>query len=71
MSFNLNTVAAYEFLGIAFRIEVQVWKFLLGYHEYDSTYAEREYLTSVKKSEYEVIKSQWQVRHAVTYLIDV
>ncbi|URE43620.1 TBC1 domain family member [Musa troglodytarum] len=38
----------------------EVWKFLLGYHEYDSTYAEREYLASVKKSEYEVIKSQWQ-----------
>lgn len=40
----------------------QVWKFLLGYHPYDSTYAEREYLASVKKSEYEIIKSQWQVR---------
>ncbi|KAK6941686.1 Rab-GTPase-TBC domain [Dillenia turbinata] len=38
----------------------QVWKFLLGYHAYDSTYAEREYLKSIKKSEYETIKHQWQ-----------
>ncbi|KAJ7956730.1 RabGAP/TBC domain-containing protein [Quillaja saponaria] len=38
----------------------QVWGFLLGYHSYDSTYAEREYLKSVKKSEYETIKNQWQ-----------
>lgn len=39
----------------------QVWRFLLGYHAYDSTSAEREYLMSVKKLEYEVIKKQWQV----------
>ncbi|CAL5329383.1 unnamed protein product [Camellia sinensis] len=36
------------------------WPFLLGYHAYDSTSAEREYLMSVKKSEYEAIKNQWQ-----------
>ncbi|URE43612.1 TBC1 domain family member [Musa troglodytarum] len=46
--------------GVDHNIRKEVWKFLLGYHEYDSTYAEREYLASVKKSEYEVIKSQWQ-----------
>lgn len=40
---------------------LQVWKFLLGYQAYDSTFAEREYLAAVKKSEYEIIKSQWQV----------
>ncbi|KAI8022895.1 TBC1 domain family member 15 [Camellia lanceoleosa] len=38
----------------------EVWPFLLGYHAYDSTSAEREYLMSVKKSEYEAIKNQWQ-----------
>nr|XP_018675435.1 PREDICTED: TBC1 domain family member 15 [Musa acuminata subsp. malaccensis] len=51
--------------GVDQNIRKEVWKFLLGYHEYDSTYAEREYLTSVKKSEYEVIKSQWQSISAV------
>lgn len=40
---------------------LQVWTFLLGYYSYDSTYAEREYLMSVKKSEYETLKRQWQV----------
>ena len=39
----------------------QVWGFLLGYYSYDSTYAERQYVVSVKKSEYETIKNQWQV----------
>ncbi|KAL6517075.1 hypothetical protein OROHE_018035 [Orobanche hederae] len=38
----------------------EIWTFLLGFHTYDSTYAEREYLMSVKKSEYETIKKQWQ-----------
>ncbi|VAI48566.1 unnamed protein product [Triticum turgidum subsp. durum] len=40
----------------------EVWKFLLGYHEYDSTQAEREYLAAMKREEYEAIKSQWKVR---------
>lgn len=39
----------------------QVWRFLLGYHSYDSTYAERKYLMSIRKSEYETIKNQWKV----------
>ncbi|KAI3805395.1 hypothetical protein L1987_27741 [Smallanthus sonchifolius] len=38
----------------------EVWPFLLGYYSYDSTYAEREYVVSAKKSEYETIKNQWQ-----------
>ena len=42
-------------------LDIQVWKFLLGYHEYDSTYAEREYLAAMKRAEYEAIKSQWKV----------
>ncbi|XP_057509208.1 uncharacterized protein LOC130791908 isoform X1 [Actinidia eriantha] len=46
--------------GVDHRLREEVWPFLLGYHAYDSTYAEREYLVSVKKSEYETIKNQWQ-----------
>ncbi|CAL5438897.1 unnamed protein product [Camellia sinensis] len=46
--------------GVDHRLRKEVWPFLLGYHAYDSTCAEREYLVSVKKSEYETIKNQWQ-----------
>ncbi|KAK6945138.1 Rab-GTPase-TBC domain [Dillenia turbinata] len=46
--------------GVQHRLRKEVWTFLLGYHAYDSTYAEREYLKSVKKSEYETIKHQWR-----------
>ncbi|KAI7988985.1 TBC1 domain family member 15 [Camellia lanceoleosa] len=46
--------------GVDHRLRKEVWPFLLGCHAYDSTCAEREYLVSVKKSEYETIKHQWQ-----------
>ncbi|KAM7511531.1 hypothetical protein LguiB_010406 [Lonicera macranthoides] len=46
--------------GVEHGLRKEVWKFLLGSQTYDSTYAEREYLTSMKKSEYETIKNQWQ-----------
>ncbi|KAL8488360.1 hypothetical protein ACS0TY_024586 [Phlomoides rotata] len=46
--------------GVEHDLRKEVWAFLLGYHAYDSTYAEREYRISVKKSEYETIKRQWQ-----------
>lgn len=46
--------------GVDHDLRKEVWPFLLGYYAYDSTYAEREYLQSVKKSEYEVIKNQWK-----------
>nr|GMC64442.1 TBC1 domain family member 15-like [Ipomoea batatas] len=46
--------------GVEHNLRKEVWAFLLGYHSYDSTYAEREYLVSVKKSEYETIKNQWK-----------
>ncbi|KAG8372698.1 hypothetical protein BUALT_Bualt12G0093800 [Buddleja alternifolia] len=46
--------------GVEHNLRNEVWTFLLGYHAYDSTYAEREYLMSVKKSEYDIIKKQWQ-----------
>ncbi|KAJ6331873.1 hypothetical protein OIU76_010284 [Salix suchowensis] len=46
--------------GVEHTIRREVWPFLLGYHAYDSTYAEREYLKSTKKSAYETVRQQWQ-----------
>ncbi|XP_017242711.1 uncharacterized protein LOC108214951 isoform X2 [Daucus carota subsp. sativus] len=46
--------------GVEHSLRKEVWAFLLGYHADDSTYAEREYLVSVKKSEYETLKNQWK-----------
>ncbi|ONH98392.1 hypothetical protein PRUPE_7G247700 [Prunus persica] len=46
--------------GVEHELRKEVWPFLLGYHAYDSTEAEREYLRAVKKSEFETIKKQWQ-----------
>ncbi|KAF4385183.1 hypothetical protein F8388_014316 [Cannabis sativa] len=46
--------------GVEHILRKEVWAFLLGYHAYDSTYAEREYFSVLKKSEYETIKNQWQ-----------
>ncbi|CAI0470000.1 unnamed protein product [Linum tenue] len=46
--------------GVEHAIRKEVWAFLLGYHDYDSTYAEREYLKSSKRTEYMTIKQQWQ-----------
>ncbi|XP_060172050.1 uncharacterized protein LOC132603146 isoform X1 [Lycium barbarum] len=46
--------------GVEKGMRKEVWRFLLGYHSYDSTYAERKYLVSIKKSEYETIKNQWK-----------
>ncbi|ONK78949.1 uncharacterized protein A4U43_C01F1330 [Asparagus officinalis] len=46
--------------GVEHGLRKEIWKFLLGYYAYDSTFAEREYLAAVKKLEYETIKSQWQ-----------
>ncbi|KAJ8559902.1 hypothetical protein K7X08_003960 [Anisodus acutangulus] len=46
--------------GVEKGLRKEVWRFLLGYHPYDSTYAERKYLVSIKKSEYETIKNQWK-----------
>lgn len=54
-------VTEHGFTFLQLQLMVQVWKFLLGSQTYDSTYAEREYITSMKKSEYETIKNQWQV----------
>ncbi|XP_010482627.1 PREDICTED: TBC1 domain family member 15-like isoform X4 [Camelina sativa] len=46
--------------GIEHQLRREVWPFLLGYYTYDSTYAEREYLRSVKRMEYATLKQQWQ-----------
>ncbi|OMO81206.1 hypothetical protein CCACVL1_12554 [Corchorus capsularis] len=46
--------------GVEHKLRREVWAILLGYHAYESTYAEREYLRSIKKAEYETIKNQWQ-----------
>ncbi|XP_027329722.1 TBC1 domain family member 15 [Abrus precatorius] len=46
--------------GLDHKLRNEVWGLLLGYYSYESTYAEREFLKSVKKSEYETIKNQWQ-----------
>ncbi|KAI3867425.1 hypothetical protein MKX03_036552 [Papaver bracteatum] len=42
--------------GVEHRLRKEAWKFLLGYYGYDSTFAEREYLASFKKEEYETMK---------------
>lgn len=46
--------------GMEHSLRQEVWKFLLGYYKFDSTYAERQYLASTKKEEYQILKSQWQ-----------
>ncbi|XP_054805639.1 uncharacterized protein LOC129308520 [Prosopis cineraria] len=46
--------------GLDHQLRKEVWGLLLGYHPHDSTYAEREYLKSVKKLEYETVKNQWK-----------
>ncbi|XWS70727.1 hypothetical protein CRYUN_Cryun03dG0072400 [Craigia yunnanensis] len=46
--------------GVEHKLRNEVWAILLGYHTYESTYAEREYQRSIKKTEYETIKNQWQ-----------
>ncbi|XP_009789609.1 uncharacterized protein [Nicotiana sylvestris] len=46
--------------GVEKGLRKEVWRFLLGYHSYDSTYAERKYIASIKKSEYETLKNQWK-----------
>ncbi|KAF3674772.1 putative receptor-like protein kinase-like [Capsicum annuum] len=46
--------------GMEKGLRKEVWRFLLGYHSYDSTYVGRKYLVSVRKSEYETIKNQWK-----------
>ncbi|OAY31479.1 TBC1 domain family member 15 [Manihot esculenta] len=46
--------------GVEHTLRREIWPLLLGYHTYDSTYAEREFLQHSKKFEYETTKRQWQ-----------
>ncbi|KAK6156523.1 hypothetical protein DH2020_010771 [Rehmannia glutinosa] len=56
--------------GVEHDLRKEIWTFLLGFHTYDSTYAERDYLMSVKKSEYETIKKQWQWTYIIRYNVN-
>jgi len=58
---NSNCVVLY-FIGChTQKLWLQVWPFLLGHYSFNSTYAEREYLRSARKGDYELVKLQWQV----------
>ncbi|KAJ1700347.1 hypothetical protein LUZ63_000126 [Rhynchospora breviuscula] len=46
--------------GVEPELRKEVWKFLLGFYEYHSTYAEREFLCYEKEHEYQTVKKQWQ-----------
>ncbi|XP_065849467.1 uncharacterized protein [Euphorbia lathyris] len=46
--------------GVEHSLRREVWPILLGYHSYNSTFAERECLRYTKKLEYETVKNQWQ-----------
>ncbi|KAI8995161.1 rab-GTPase-TBC domain-containing protein [Gaertneriomyces semiglobifer] len=46
--------------GVEHDIRMDVWKYLVGVFEWNSTEAERERLLSDKKEEYFKIKAQWQ-----------
>ncbi|CAN0918298.1 TBC1 domain family member 15 [Linum grandiflorum] len=46
--------------GVEHKIRKEVWAVLLGYHDYESTYAERENLKTFKRTEYLTLKQQWQ-----------
>ncbi|KAL9653497.1 hypothetical protein ABK040_002130 [Willaertia magna] len=45
--------------GIDNDIRKEVWKFLLCYYSFDSTFEERKQLDEEKKKEYEILKLQW------------
>ncbi|XP_023734040.3 uncharacterized protein LOC111881887 isoform X2 [Lactuca sativa] len=46
--------------GVDHSLRKEIWKFLLGFYAYDSTYTQRRYLSTIKKSEYETLKNEWQ-----------
>ncbi|CAH1432813.1 unnamed protein product [Lactuca virosa] len=46
--------------GVEHSLRKEIWPILLGYYAYDSTYTERQHFMAVKKSEYEIIRNQWQ-----------
>ncbi len=46
--------------GIAPTVRREMWKYLLKYYPWTSTYAEREELRKARHGEYQVYKNQWQ-----------
>ncbi|CAM6056425.1 unnamed protein product [Sphagnum tenellum] len=46
--------------GVEQKLRHVVWKFLLGYYNFDSTHTMRKALVVKKREEYRVLKSQWQ-----------
>jgi len=38
----------------------EVWKYLLGYYPFDSTFQEREIIKQQKHVEYQIYQSQWE-----------
>ena len=48
------------FGGVDNSIRSEVWKFLLEYYPYNSTFSERGVLREQKAKEYEILKNQWK-----------
>jgi len=46
--------------GMEASLRPEVWKFLLKYYPFESTYEERELIRQQKEVEYSIYKSQWQ-----------
>ncbi|XP_034243519.1 TBC1 domain family member 15 [Thrips palmi] len=46
--------------GVSPTLRYEVWKFLLGYYPWNSTYAERMHLRKAKVEEYFKMKQQWK-----------
>lgn len=46
--------------GVSSTLRYEVWKFLLGYYPWNSTYAERMHLRKSKVEEYYKMKQQWK-----------
>ncbi len=46
--------------GVAPTVRREMWKYLLKYYPWDSTYEQREQLRRTRSNEYQVYKNQWQ-----------
>jgi len=45
--------------GIEPSLRKEVWKYLVGYYPFGSSYAEREFLLHTKREEYKIYRAQW------------
>ncbi|EEB20330.1 conserved hypothetical protein [Pediculus humanus corporis] len=60
---DLNAVKDIIFHGgISWDLKSEVWKFLLGYYPWDSTFCEREVIREEKKNYYFTMKAQWKTK---------